>query len=78
MSAEPNGMPCAELRDTLAAIVGHCDLVGLDLAEVTPTLDVGTGITSYLAVHTVLMFLGNIWRQPWCERRREARATTRG
>ena len=52
VSAEPNGMTYAELRDTLAAIAGHCDVVGLDLVEVNPTLDVGTGITSYFAAHT--------------------------
>ena len=78
VSAEPNGMSYAELRDTLAAIAERCDVVGLDLVEVNPTLDVGTGITAYLAAHTVLEFLGNICRQPRWERRREARATARG
>ena len=78
VSAEPNGMTYVELRDTLAAIAAHCDVVGLDLVEVNPTLDVGTGITSYLAAHTVLEFLGNICRQPRWERRREARAAARG
>ena len=78
VSAEPNGMTYAELRDTLAAIAGHCDVVGLDLVEVNPTLDVGIGITSYLAAHTVLEFLGNICRQPRWERRREDRAAARG
>ena len=78
VSAEPNGMSYAELRDTLAAIAGHCDVVGLDLVEVNPTLDVGTGITSYLAAHTVLEFLGNICLQPRWERRREARAAACG
>ena len=74
VSAEPNGMSYAELRDTLAAIAEHCEVVGFDLVEVNPTLDVGTGVTSYLAAHTVLEFLGNVCRQPWWERRREARA----
>ena len=78
VSAEPNGMSYAELRDTLAAIAEHCDVVGLDLVEVNPTLDVGTGITSYLAAHTVLEFLGNICCQPRWERRREERAAARG
>ena len=77
VSAEPNGMTYAELRDTLAAIAEHCDVVGLDLVEVNPTLDVGTGVTSYLAAHTVLEFLGNICRQPRWERHREARAAAR-
>ena len=70
-------MTYAELRDTLAAIAGHCDVVGLDLVEVNPTLDVGTGITSYLGAHTVLEFLANICRQPRWEPRREARAARR-
>ena len=56
VSAEPNGMSYAELRDTLVAIAEHCEVVGLDLVEVNPTLDVGTGVTSYLAAHTVLEF----------------------
>ncbi len=77
VSAEPNGMSYAELRDTLAAIAGHCTVVGFDLVEVNPTLDVGTGVTSYLAAHTVLEFLGNICRQPRWERHREARAAAR-
>ncbi|MXY40250.1 MAG: arginase [Rhodospirillaceae bacterium] len=78
VSAEPNGMAYAELRDTLAAIAEHCNVVGFDLVEVNPTLDVRTGVTSYLAAHTVLEFLGNICRQPRWERHREARAAARG
>ena len=78
VSAEPNGMSYAELRDTLAAIAEHCNVVGFDLVEVNPTLDVRTGITSYLAAHTVLEFLGNICRQPRWIRRREARGSPRG
>ena len=77
VSAEPNGMSYAELRDTLAAIAERCNVVGLDLVEVNPTLDVRTGTTSYLAAHTVLEFLGNICRQPRWERRREVRAAAR-
>ena len=57
VSAEPNGMRYDELRDTLRAIAERLDVVGLDLVEVNPPLDVGTGITSYLAAHTVLEFL---------------------
>ena len=78
VSAEPNGMSYAELRDTLAAIADRCTVVGFDLVEVNPTLDVRTGVTSYLAAHTVLEFLGNICRQARWERRREARAAARG
>ncbi len=64
VSAEPGGMSYAELRDTLEAIAVHADVVGLDLVEVNPPLDVGTGITSYLAAHTVIEFLGFICLQP--------------
>ena len=57
VSAEPNGMTYAKLRDTLDAIAEHCDVVGLDLLEVNPTLDVGIGVTSYSAAYTALEFL---------------------
>ena len=64
VSAEPNGMTYAELRDSLAALAKHTKIVGFDLVEVNPQLDVGTGITSYLAAHTMMEFLGQICDQP--------------
>ncbi len=73
VSAEPNGMSYAELRDTLFALAEHTEIVGFDLVEVNPLLDIGTGITSYLAAHTVLEFLGRICDQPRWVARREAR-----
>ena len=77
VSAEPEGMSYAELRGCLEAIAAHADVVGFDLVEVNPPLDVGTGITSYLAAHTVIEFLGFICMQP---RRgsRERRQTAAG
>jgi agmatinase len=68
VSAEPNGMRYDELRDTLAALTQRARIVGFDLVEVNPQLDVGTGVTSYLAAHAVIEFLGNLcdsarWRQ---------------
>ena len=72
VSAEPNGMSYAELRDTLAALATHTNVIGFDLVEVNPQLDVGTGITSYLAAHTVIEFLGILCNQPrWATRRAE-------
>lgn len=71
VSAEPEGMSYAQLRETLEAIAVHADVVGLDLVEVNPPLDVGTGITSYLAAHTVIEFLGFICAQPRWQARRE-------
>ncbi len=68
VSAEPNGMTYAELRDTLKAIAEHTRVIGFDFVEVNPQLDVGTGITSYLGAHTVIEFLGHICDQPyWAE-----------
>jgi agmatinase len=64
VSAEPEGMSYAELRDTLLALARHAEIVGFDLVEVNPMLDVGTGVTSYLAAHTVVEFLGAICDQP--------------
>jgi agmatinase len=79
VSAEPNGMNYAELRDTLFALAEHTEIVGFDLVEVNPLLDVGTGITSYLAAHTILEFLGRICDQPrWIARRQERAALRSG
>jgi agmatinase len=72
VSAEPNGMSYAELRNTLAALTAHANVIGFDLVEVNPQLDVGTGTTSYLAAHTVIEFLGLLCSQPrWAARRAE-------
>jgi agmatinase len=60
VSAEPNGMAYAELRDALERVAGHLRVVGFDLCEVNPLLDVGTGVTSYLGAHTIVEFLGRI------------------
>ncbi len=72
VSAEPNGMTYAELRDSLKELARHVDVIGFDFVEVNPQLDVGTGVTSYLGVHTVLEFLGHICDQPrWAARRKK-------
>ena len=76
VSAEPNGMSYAELRDALFALAQRTDVVGFDLVEVNPQLDVGTGITSYLAAHTIMEFLGRICDQPRWTARREKRGAT--
>ncbi len=64
VSAEPNGMSYAELRDSLGAIAERLEVVGFDFVEVNPLLDVGTGVTAYLGAHTVIEFLGCICAQP--------------
>jgi agmatinase len=77
VSAEPNGMSYAELRDAIAAIAGRTEVIGLDLVEVNPLLDVPTGLTSYLAAHVVVESLGRICDQPWWRSARDARAERR-
>jgi agmatinase len=77
VSAEPNGLLYAELRKTLFGLAEHAEIVGFDLVEVNPMLDVGTGITSYLAAHTIVEFLGRICDQPRWIAGRDARAARR-
>jgi agmatinase len=69
VSAEPGGLRYEELRAALFALAEHTDVLGFDLVEVNPTLDVGTGVTSYLAAHTIVEFLARICAQPrWIAR----------
>jgi len=69
VSAEPGGLQYEELRAALFALAEHTDVIGFDLVEVNPMLDVGTGVTSYLAAHTMVEFLARICAQPrWAAR----------
>jgi agmatinase len=77
VSAEPNGLTYDELRDALVGLAEHTEVVGFDLVEVNPLLDVGTGLTSYLAAHTIVEFLGQICAQPRWAARRDERAEQR-
>ncbi len=61
VSAEPNGLTYSELAETLKTIANNNKIVGVDLVEVAPNLDVGAGITSYLAAHIIVEFLGQIF-----------------
>ena len=63
-SAEVNGLSYDELREALVAVARHAEVVGFDLVEVNPLLDVATGVTAYLGAHIVLEFLGRICEQP--------------
>jgi agmatinase len=53
-------MSYAELRDALGRVAERLDVVGFDVVEVNPLLDVATGVTSYLGAHTIVEFLGRI------------------
>jgi agmatinase len=77
VSAEPSGMTYGDLRATLIALSEHAPVVGFDLVEVNPMLDVPTGVTSYIAAHTIVEFLGHICDQPRWIAHREDRAQSR-
>ena len=77
VSVEPNGMSYRELRDSLVILAEHTEVVGFDLVEVNPQLDTGTGVTSYLAAHTIVEFLGRICDQPRWAASLQARADRR-
>lgn len=64
VSAEPDGMTYPQLRDTLRVLAEHTQIVGFDLVEVNPVVDLRTGVTSYLAAHLIIEFLGMITGQP--------------
>lgn len=70
-SAEPNGFLYAELRDTLAAVARHNPVLGFDFVEVAPLIDIRTDLTSYIAMLTVMEFLGKICDQPHWKKRYE-------
>jgi agmatinase len=70
VSAEPDGMSFAQLRDSLQQVAEHFDVLAFDLVEANPSLDVATGATSYLATHFVVELMGNICDQPrWAAKR---------
>jgi len=75
VSAEPDGMSYAELRDTLRAVAERSDVVAFDFVEVNPLLDVGTGVTAYLGALVIIGFLGHICDQPRWAARRQACAS---
>lgn len=73
VSAEPNGFMFQELIDTLVLIAQRNEVVGFDLVEIAPDLDVGTGITSYIGTQIITRFLGAICDQPrWVSTRHVA------
>lgn len=67
VSAEPDGLLYRELRDTLSKIAARNPILGYEIVEVSPQLDVGTGITSYIAAQTLIELLGEICDQEWWE-----------
>jgi agmatinase len=73
-SAEVNGLTYEELRDTLVAIARHAEVVGFDLVEVNPMLDVASENTSLIAAQLIMEFLGRVVEHPKFRRRHPLRA----
>src|SRR5690606_32941216 len=62
VSAEPGGITFDLMEELLDAVAGRFDVLGFDVVEVNPQLDVATGATSYLAAHTAIALLGRLAR----------------
>lgn len=73
-SSEPNGLTYDELRQTLFAIARRREVIGFDVVEVNPMLDVASDNTSLLAAQLTLEFLGRIVEHPGYRRRHPMRA----
>ena len=63
-SSEVNGLSYEELRETLFAIGREADVVGFDLVEVNPMLDVPSENTSLLAAQLIMEFMAHIVDSP--------------
>ncbi len=58
VSAEAEGITFAQMTELLDELARRVEVLGFDLVEVNPMLDVATGATSYLAAETMVRFLG--------------------
>jgi agmatinase len=76
-SSEVNGLSYDELRQTLFAIARGREVIGFDLVEVNPMLDVASDNTSLLAAQLILEFLGRIVEHPGYRSRHPKKATPR-
>ncbi|SDT21420.1 arginase family protein [Microlunatus soli] len=63
-SAEPEGFRFEEMRQMLFAIARHADVVGLDVVEINPMLDVRSNNTSLLGAQLAVETIGRVVEQP--------------
>jgi len=75
-SSEVNGLSYDELRQALFAIARHTEVVGFDLVEVNPMLDVASDNTSLIAAQLIMEFLARIVEHPGYRRRHPSGAVT--
>lgn len=59
-SAEPDGFGYEELKQTLFGIARHCDVVGFDIVEINPMIDVRSNNTSLLGAQLGLEFMARV------------------
>jgi agmatinase len=71
-SAEIGGFSYRELRELLFGLADSTDVVGFDLVEVNPMVDVASDNTSLLAAQLILELLGRITESPAYQRRHPA------
>src|SRR2546421_1936331 len=68
-SSEVNGLTYDELRQTLFAIARSREVIGFDLVEVNPMIDVASDNTSLIAAQLIIEFLGRIVEHPGYRKR---------
>jgi agmatinase len=73
-SSEVNGLSYDELRQTLFAIAQSREVIGFDLVEVNPMIDVASDNTSLIAAQLIVEFLGRIVEHPGYRKRHPMRA----
>jgi agmatinase len=73
-SAELGGFDYHEFRDILTGVAERFEVVGFDLVEVNPLLDVRANHTSLVAARLMMEFLARIVEQPHWKAARDLRA----
>ena len=63
-SSEVNGLTYDELRKTLFAIARQTEVVGFDVVEINPMIDVPSGNTSLIGAQLALELLGRVVEHP--------------
>lgn len=59
-SAELNGLTYNELRQACFALAGHSTIVGFDIVEINPMIDVLSGATSLIGAQLAMEIIGRI------------------
>lgn len=63
-SAELNGLTYDELRQAAFAIAAHAQVIGFDIVEINPMIDVPSGATSLIGAQLAMELMGRIAEHP--------------